>query len=368
MTEIDRDRIADLAREILDEVDGDETGEPGELGPPSGFAATYDPATRRVTTRWTDAPGAVATQIHEGEKNPTATLKATVPAGTGQRTSSELAGGRYKWAACSVGPDGTLSALTSWITTEVPRKGDEQEVPGGGGPSGGSGGGSHPTDILPELEHWTITLPIPKPGSTDSPFNDYMVGKSHPPHFLVRQDRGVVFRANAGGTTTKNSSYPRSEARQMVRGQRWVKEARPSSEPHALAVDLAIDTRGLSKRRRISAVQIHDGGDDVIQLIFDAAEGLGVSHKDGKAWELIDRNYKDGQRFTCRVVTVPRPDEDTDLIQVWYQGRLAAQIEARGTGWYDKVGAYLQTNPEKWGESPDATGEVVVFGLTVEAA
>jgi hypothetical protein len=33
---------------ILDEVDGDGLEQPGELAPPSGFTATYDPDTRNL--------------------------------------------------------------------------------------------------------------------------------------------------------------------------------------------------------------------------------------------------------------------------------------------------------------------------------
>ncbi|GAA0897661.1 polysaccharide lyase family 7 protein [Pseudonocardia zijingensis] len=380
------ERIEDLAEEILDIVGGsdpDEPGEPGVLQPPTSFKVKWDKRTRRATAHWVDAPGAVATEVHEDLTDPDGTLKATVPAGVGERESSELEGGHpYAYRLRSVGPDGEVSAFTEPITIDVPRKGDDEpdepdendepDEDDGEDDDGGEEpqpGGPHPTDILPELEHWTITLPIPKPGTTDSPQNDYMVGKSLRPYFYVRDD-GVVFCANAGGTTTENSHYPRSEARQMVRGKRWEKESRSSAEPHALKVDLAIDTRGLTKRRRISGMQIHDGGDDVIQLIHDAEEGLGVSYKDGDEWAIVDRDYQDGHRFTCWFVTVPRdPDEyDTDLIEVHYNGRVAAKIEARGSGWYDKVGAYLQTNVEKWGEDPHATGEVVVYGLMVEAA
>jgi poly(beta-D-mannuronate) lyase len=360
MTDEQLDRIADLVEQIRDAVVDDETPPAGGLRPPTGFTANYDRAVRKVASRWTGAPGAVSVQSHERLKDPAATLKATVPAATGERVSSELAGGRYEWALRSVGPDGELSDFTEWIATGVPPKGedDEPEEPGEEEPP--PAGGPHPTDILPELKRWTITLPT---GSEGDPDNDYMIGKSVPGVFFVGDHGGVVFRANAGGATTANSDYPRAEGRQM-RDDDWTKEARPSSEPHTLECDLAIDTRGLRARRRISAMQIHDGGDDVVQLIFDADEGLGLSHDDGDSWELIDPDYRDGTRFTCRFVTVPQPDEDDDRVQVFYNDRQVVDILKRGSGWYDKVGAYLQTAP-KWGEADDATGEVVVWRLVV---
>jgi hypothetical protein len=353
MTDEQLDRIADLVEQIRDAVVDDEEQPPaGDLQPPTGFTATYDAAVRKVASRWAAAPGAVSVQSHERLRDPAVTLKATVPAVAGERVSSELAGGRYEWALRSVGPDGELSDFTEWIATDVPRKGEDDE-PGEEEPP--PTGGPHPSDVL-DLRYWTVALDI---GGAHDPDNDYRVGETIPGKFYVREDRGVVFRARAGGVTTKNSKYPRVECREMV-DDAWNEAARRSSEPASLECDLAIDLRNLRARKRASAMQIHGGGDDVCQLIYDAAEGLGISHKDGNAWELIDADYVDGTRFTCKIEVVPRPDEDADLIRVYYDGRLVVEIEARGSAWYFKFGAYLQTNPER-GEDPDATGEVVVF-------
>jgi hypothetical protein len=111
-------------------------------------------------------------------------------------------------------------------------------------------------------------------------------------------------------------------------------------------------------------MQIHDGGDDVGQVIYDATEGLGLSHDDGDSWELIDPRLPGRERFTCRIVTVPRPDEDADRVQVFYNDRQVVDIPKRGRGWCDKFGCYLQTAP-KWGEVPAATGEVIVWRYTL---
>jgi hypothetical protein len=368
--QFDRDRIEDLAEEILEVIrDDDEPGEPGELAPPSNFTAVFDPVKRRMVNRWVDAPGAVSTQIHEDQKDPASTLKATVPAGVQERTSSELAGGRYRWAARSVGPNGEVSDFTAWVTTDVPREGNDEpdEEPGGEDPGEEPGGDLVPIKVL-DLRRWTLMLPI---GTENDPDNDYPVKLGVIPGVfeaaIVDGEPAVVFTAPAGGVTTKHSNYARSELREMEDDD-WGETSRPSSVAASLECDLAVSVRGLRKRKRTSAMQIHGTGDDVMQLIFEEGVGLGVSHKDGNAWELIDADYVDGTRFTCRIEVVPQPKKSADLIRVYYNGRLACEIEARGSAWYFKFGAYVQSNPEKWGEAPDATAQVVVWSYTLEVA
>ena len=51
-----------------------------------------------------------------------------------------------------------------------------------------------------------------------------------------------------------------------------------------------------------------------------------------------------------------------DGIAVSYNGEHKTDIKTSGSGWYWKVGAYVQSNPSK-GEAPDAVGEVVVYSL-----
>ena len=53
-----------------------------------------------------------------------------------------------------------------------------------------------------------------------------------------------------------------------------------------------------------------------------------------------------------------------DGIDVFYNGEHKTDIMKSGSGWYWKVGAYVQSNPSK-GEAPDAAGEVVVYSLKV---
>ena len=51
-------------------------------------------------------------------------------------------------------------------------------------------------------------------------------------------------------------------------------------------------------------------------------------------------------------------------VRVAHDGRWRATIDASGTGWYFKVGSYVQSNASR-GDERGAVGEVVVHGLRV---
>src|SRR5262245_33357455 len=77
---------------------------------------------------------------------------------------------------------------------------------------------SFPAALL-DLRNWKLTLPIASPGGS-SPLEvkqPELATYSHDEYFHLNAARdGVVFRAHAGGATTSNSGYPRSELREMA--------------------------------------------------------------------------------------------------------------------------------------------------------
>jgi hypothetical protein len=212
-------------------------------------------------------------------------------------------------------------------------------------------------DILPDLKNWTIMVPAFKSGSTTSPDNNYPAKiLNRYPQFLYVENGGVVFRAPANGAHSPNSKYCRTEAREMA-DTNWTKAAWTSAGPRSLECDLAIDTSHLTARRRINGMQIHDGGDDVCQIMFHETDGLGLMHKDGQAWESIDPEY-DGQRFTCKI------EVDEDALGVFYNGTLAVAVPKKGTGWYWKLGCYNQSGgASEYKEPETAYGKVTVWGF-----
>lgn len=365
---------------VRDAVAGDGPSDPpptgGELSPPADFRAVYNEETRRVTCTWTPQDDGV--EIHERWKDPAATLKATVPGEVGSRESSELAGGPYEWAARSFRGD-LDSPFTEWVLTDVARADDDEEQDEDEGeddegedededepedPPGG-GDGTRPDEVL-DLRLWTVMLPRLKDDG-DTPMNDYASkwGNSYPDWFFVRDVDGtpaVVFRTPADGDHSKNSKYARTECREMVDTD-WGEASWSSKGPRSLTCDLAIDASGLSRRKRINGMQIHDGGDDVCQIMRHEEWGLGLMHSDGKSWESIDPDYRDGERFTC---TLAAKD---DRITVDYNGRRVVDIPKKGSSWYYKFGCYLQSGGSSEFEEPaGASGEVVVFSYELQAA
>jgi hypothetical protein len=154
--------------------------------------------------------------------------------------------------------------------------------------------------------------------------------------------------------TTKNSHYPRSELREMSGSEKasWSN----TSGTHILDVCEAI-TKVPAAKPEVVAAQIHDGGDDVLQIRLEGQK-LMVQYDDGKSEQIIDPEYQLGTPYHLRIVAA---DSKVDVL---YDGEKKAELPLTGSGWYFKVGAYVQAN----GESGDANsvGAVAVYALNVD--
>ena len=219
--------------------------------------------------------------------------------------------------------------------------------------------GKVPTDVLPILKTWTVTTTTGKQGS---PTNLYPAkigdGKGFIPGvFYVTDDGGVMFHATVDGFTTPNSKRCRVEGRQMADGD-WTKAAWNGNDPHTLEAEFWISTAGLTKRKRVSGLQIHDGGDDVIQVLADAEHGLIVLTDDGKTMTVLDPDYRDKQRCTVRIET------GAGKVRVVYSGGKTVEFNKRGTSWYFKAGCYNQASMAEHGEPPTSFGEVCIYKLS----
>ena len=67
-----------------------------------------------------------------------------------------------------------------------------------------------------DLANWYLTLPTGENNRPDEVHQPELNTFTNPWFHLDDTRTGVVFTANAGGVTTKNSSYPRSELREMT--------------------------------------------------------------------------------------------------------------------------------------------------------
>ncbi len=212
------------------------------------------------------------------------------------------------------------------------------------------------SEIL-DLRRWKLTLPA---GDSESPTEilpDALRTASST--FFNPTDRcdGVVFRAPVTGTTTKGSSYPRSELREL--GDDGSLAAWSSSSgTHAIAVMEAFTALPKGKPQLVG-LQIHDGSDDVSVFRLEGTK-LYVTRGDDPHYRLIDSGYQLGTAFTAAYLV------QDDTIWAYYNGRAVAKMAGKFSAGYFKTGAYTQANCSNSSPCRDSNyGETVIHALRV---
>ena len=233
------------------------------------------------------------------------------------------------------------------------------EVTASGRPaSGGADGGrdrpaTRPSQVL-DLRNWYLTLPTGSAGHPDTVRQPDLDGYSSRFFQVDPQGDGVVLTANAGGVTTKNSTYPRSELREMNGAEMASWSNRTGT--HTLSVRQAVTELPTAKPELVTA-QIHDAESDVMEVRLEDKR-LIAQYADGEKEFVVDPDYALGTPYDLQLVA-------TDgRIDVLYNGRPAGSIPQSGTGWYFKTGSYLQSNTQK-GDAADAVGKVVLYRVDV---
>lgn len=163
----------------------------------------------------------------------------------------------------------------------------------------------------------------------------------------------MAFRAHAGGATTKNSSYPRSELREMNGSAKAAWDNSVGS--HCMRVRQAV-TATPSVKPHVVTAQIHDASDDVVMVRLEGND-LFVE-ADSNSIGMLDDNYTLGKIFTVMIQT------SGGRIRVYHNDVLKVDVPKATKGNYFKAGVYTQSNTSK-GDSPDAYGEVVIYDLQV---
>jgi hypothetical protein len=210
-----------------------------------------------------------------------------------------------------------------------------------------------PGDLI-DLRNWYLTLPTGSAGSPDTVKQPNLESYSSSFFRLNPARDGVVFTANAGGTTTKNSKYPRSELREMS-GSKMAAWSNDSGT-HTLTARQAVTALPPAKPEIVTA-QIHGGDDDVMQVRLEGTR-LMVQYDDGKSEIVMDPDYRLGTVFDVKIVAAQ------GRVVVYYNGAAKAEINQSGSGWYFKSGSYLQSNTSK-GDRASAAGSVVIYSLKV---
>lgn len=296
-------------------------------------ATTSTGATTEPTTGSTSGP-----QETTGE-----TTDAPTTTGESTTTSPDT-------TSTSVTTDGTTSTTDTSTTTDASGTdtGDPAMLPG---------------DIL-NLTNWKLTLPVDTdhPGSPDEIEQPELATFIDPLYFHLNDAKdGVVFRAHAGGATTDNSGYPRSELREMI--DQGADEAAWSSSrgTHRLFIDQAITHLPVEKPH-IVVGQIHDDEDDVIVFRLEGSKlFIDLNGDDGP---VLTEDYQLGDRFTVAF------EVSDDHVDCYYDGAFIYSHPQAFSGAYFKAGAYVQSSCQGDKQVPDesceAYGEVVIYDVSVE--
>jgi hypothetical protein len=208
-----------------------------------------------------------------------------------------------------------------------------------------------------DLTNWYLTLPT---GEEHNPDDVYQPGlNAFTDRWFRLNDKrdGVVFTADAGGATTKDTHYPRSELREMDGRDKasWSN----ATGTHTLRLRQAITQLPTVKPHVVTA-QIHDDEADVIEVRLEG-EHLLVEYDAGDGEITVDPEYVLGTPYDLEITAAG------GHIRVSYNGTPKADVVKSGSGWYFKTGSYVQSNPSR-GDAPDAAGQVVLYSLDVQHA
>lgn len=216
-----------------------------------------------------------------------------------------------------------------------------------------------PSQVL-NLTDWKLQLPVDQNGGTTGAARDvYPIGaQEFSPWFLVpsSEPTRVYFRAQANGATTSaNTSYARSELREMKNGGEasWNPD---DGLQHVMSITQAITALPGTTKRELVAGQIHDGLNDVLQIRLEGAR-LFASLDNGRDERTLDSDYRLGTPFELRIVVNPSG------ISVTYNGvPKVSNFRPLGAGnlWHFKAGAYTQSNES------GTYSEVAISALIVE--
>lgn len=203
-----------------------------------------------------------------------------------------------------------------------------------------------PADIL-DLSNWKLTLPTGPSTSATEVKQPQLAAFSTSPWFTLNANRdAVIFRAPiacktttgpaCGSRTSTNTSYARSELREMTNNGTANAAWSMTSGTHTMEVNLAF-TKLPSGKPHLVGAQIHDGSDDITVIRLEE-KSLWVTQGDNTHHKLITNNYTLGTRATIKFVA------SGGKVQVYYNGSLQTTISTNATGNYFKTGAYTQAN------------------------
>jgi hypothetical protein len=230
-----------------------------------------------------------------------------------------------------------------------------------GVPAASAASCSYPAQVL-NLTNWKITLPVAKPDDPNSPLEvkqPALRTYARSPYFVAASNCGSVsFRAPVNGVTTPNSSYPRSELREMTNNGRDNANWSSTLGTHRITITEAF-THLPNVKPHLVGLQIHDANDDISAFRLEGSN-LYITDGDNTHYKLVTDRYVLGSRFEARF------EVSAGQVRAYYNGTLQATLLKVFTGGYFKAGAYPQANCNNSSPcSSDNYGSVTIDKLSV---
>lgn len=219
-------------------------------------------------------------------------------------------------------------------------------------------GQRHAGDIF-ALDIWKLTIPLDDDGDGEAdevtmPTLRYFEDPDF--FFLSKEKDAIVFRSQCGAPATKNSSYPRSELREMEKGGKekasW---GTNDGRVHNLTIKAAI-TAVPEKKPHVVCAQIHDAKDDLLMVRLEGKK-LFIERNDLEP-VMLDENYELGTFFNLMIIA------DNGRIRALFEQKQVMEWKIDADELYFKAGCYTQSNTEK-GDKADSYGEVAIQALYV---
>ena len=228
--------------------------------------------------------------------------------------------------------------------------------------------GTTTADKLPSavinLTDWKLNIPIAgSNGFSKEIVQPELNGYADDYFHVNTAGDAVVFRAHANGVTTKGSTYPRSELREMQNNGKdkasW--SIASGGGTHTMMITQAV-THLPTQKPHVVVGQIHDADDDVIVFRLENKK-LFIDHN-GTAGPVLTNNYHLGTKFTVKFVA------GGGAVRCYYNGVYVESYPSTATGCYFKAGMYTQSKTTEKGGREDkddanAYGEVEVFNVMV---
>lgn len=216
----------------------------------------------------------------------------------------------------------------------------------------------HPSDLL-NFSRWRLELPTGSDGDIDRVEPEDLDDFSVSPFFLVNSERtGVSFRAHAGGATTDNSGFPRSELREMRTDD---DEADWSVDSERTMTIIQRVVRLPQVKPHVVVGQIHDDEDDVVMVRLEGIRMFVESR--GTDLGTLTNGYRLGDWFKIRIIV------DNGKISVEFNENKVVEMPSElarcDGGCYFKAGCYTQSNETI--DDEDEYAEVHISELTVSS-